>query len=53
MNSVFTDAGAAVEEMEYLAQQDDATYAVVTVYQVMPLDEAREADLQILEVHTR
>ena len=51
--TVFTDAEAATEEMEYLAQQDGGAYAVVTVYQVMPYDEAREADLPILEVQTR
>ena len=53
METVFTDPEAAIEEMEYLAQQEGGSYAVVTVYQVMSYDEARERELPILEVQTR
>jgi len=52
MENLFTDQQSALEEMKYLADDENRAYAVVSVLMVVEYEEARQRDLVILETCT-
>lgn len=50
--TIFTDSGAALEEMRYMAEETGQPQAVVSVLQVVDYEEAVRRGLVIIEMQS-